>query len=233
MNTSNRSTLASVKSTLASIGPIRRVWRSLKPIPIPEQDQFLSQCQSIIHVGANSGGERYLYESIGLDVLWVEAIPSVYNILCNNIRSFKNQRALNALVADVSGRTYSFHVASNDGASSSIFEFGVHERMYPEVRFESTLELVSETLDNLASSADAIVLDIQGAELTALKGAPHLLSKVKFVKVEAADFQAYAGGCSMDELEAYLLEAGFHVLSRFAFETHPEVGSYYDLVFAR
>jgi len=44
-------------------------------------DVFLDRVKGVIHVGANTGQERLIYESRQLNVFWVEPIPNVYEIL--------------------------------------------------------------------------------------------------------------------------------------------------------
>src|SRR6266404_1018899 len=60
-------------------------------------NRYLRQVSGVIHVGANTGQERYLYASYGLDVLWIEPIPSAFDELCKNISVLPKQRALNCL----------------------------------------------------------------------------------------------------------------------------------------
>jgi hypothetical protein len=110
---------------------ISRVFRILKKNP----DRFLNHVSGIVHVGANTGQERELYESLGLHVLWVEPIPEVFTQLETNIARFRNQRALQALVTDVDDREYEFHIANNGGASSSILELKQHRDIWPGVEY--------------------------------------------------------------------------------------------------
>src|SRR5437867_2112444 len=80
----------------------------------------LPRAKGIIHVGANVGQERKLYDDYALSVLWVEPIPEVFAVLQSNIAGYERQRAVAYLVADRDGAQYSFHVANNAGESSSL-----------------------------------------------------------------------------------------------------------------
>ena len=181
-----------------------------------EEASFLAKVRGVVHVGANSGQERDEYFALGLSVIWVEAIEEVFGQLLTNIKNYQNQGAFCALLSDQDDAEYQFHVANNEGASSSIFQFGQHRDIWPHVDFLSSRPLRSVRLDTLfrreGLSADyysALVMDVQGAELLVLKGAGRLLSQFRFVKAEAADFESYVGCAKLADLSQYLELLGF------------------------
>jgi hypothetical protein len=81
--------------------------------------------------------------------------------------------------------------------------------------------------------ADALVLDTQGSELMILRGGTRTLASVKYVKVEAPDFEAYKGCCQVRDLGEFLGHHGFVEHSRKAFAQKVGVGTYYDIVYKR
>src|SRR5438046_1455790 len=81
-----------------------------------DTDRFLKEASGVIHVGANVGEERELYDRHGLRVVWIEPISEVFETLTANIAGFPRQRALQYLVTDQDGTEHQFHVASNNGA---------------------------------------------------------------------------------------------------------------------
>src|SRR5689334_3816241 len=144
----------------------------------PDPNRFLRSVHGVIHVGANAGQERALYERQGLDVLWIEPIPEVFAALRANIAAFPRQRALQALVTDRDDHDYEFHVANNAGESSSILELKQHKDVWPKVAFTASIKLRSVTLPTLLAREgvditryDALVMDTQGSELLVLQGA--------------------------------------------------------------
>ena len=206
----------------------------------PDLDEFLNDVSGVIHVGANMGQERMQYADHGLNVLWIEPIPQVFEKLEKNVRSFAKQRAIRALITDRKDAEYPFHIASNEGASSSIFEFKDHSEVWPEITREQSMTLRSTTLTDLIHEEnvdlrlyDGLVLDTQGSELLVLKGAEAILHHFRYVKLEVADFEAYAGCCQLDEVNTFMFARGYVIHARVPFAEHSAGGSYYDVVYRR
>src|SRR5438067_664706 len=107
---------------------LRRVVRLFQSDP----NAFLKKCRAVVHVGANYGQEREQYAKYDLAVLWIEPIPEIHKYLVENIKPYKKQRAIRALVTDRDGEVRHLNIASNDGASSSIFEFALHRDIWPD-----------------------------------------------------------------------------------------------------
>jgi FkbM family methyltransferase len=199
---------------------------------------FLRDVSGVIHIGANSGQERDLYDQYRLEVLWIEALDDAYDMLEKNVANYPNQRALRCLLTDQDHREYEFHVASNAGQSSSIFELGLHKDVWPDVTYTKTITTVSRTLTTLLAEQhidptryDALVMDTQGSELLILKGARALLHNFKYIQTEVADFEAYRDGCQLRDVAAYLAEHGFKELARKGGGRHPSGGRYFDVVY--
>jgi FkbM family methyltransferase len=217
----------------------RRIRAAIRPKP-PNPNKFLEQCKSIIHVGANEGNERGLYDDYSLSVLWVEALPDVYTRLVQNLADYPRQQAASALLTDKEGESYDFHVSNNSGESSSVFEFAGHKQLWPDVEFDKTITLRSTTLEALLrsrealiNSFDALILDVQGAELLVVQGAGDLLKHVRFIKAEAADFESYKGACTFATLTQGLKERGFVYRQKERFAGEPGIGSYYNVLYER
>jgi len=216
------------------------VLRRAKALIDRNPDRFLKQVSGVIHVGANTGAERDTYRGFGLRVIWIEPIPEVFETLKANLADYPGQLAFQYLVTDKDDSEYTFHIASNNGQSSSILPFKMHTDIWPEVAFERAITLRSTTLASFiqkeqinAADYQALVLDTQGSELLVLKGAEAILSGFKFVKVEVADFESYAGCCQLRDIREFLIPRGFREFSRLKFAERAAGGSYYDIVFKR
>lgn len=222
------------------IDQIKTLLRSLKRALKSDPNSFLRKVSGVVHVGGNLGQERELYGSHGLSVVWVEPIPDVFRQLNENIRGFKNQRAVQALVTDVDDQEYEFHIASNDGASSSILELKQHKDIWPGVYYTQTVLLRSITLASLfsreqidASKYQALIMDTQGSELLVLRGSLPILRHFRFIKTEAADFESYEGCCRIADLDGFMSQHGFRQCSRSKFASRAEGGSYFEVVYER
>jgi FkbM family methyltransferase len=217
----------------------KRVKQKIRRTIWPENG-FLRHIDTVVHVGANEGQERELYATFDLNVYWVEPIPAVFELLQAALRSFPKQKAYKALILDRDGITLTLHVASNAGASSSIFELGEHRKLWPQIAFTHDISVESTTLTTLVKTQSiyleknaALILDTQGSELLVLKGATDLLHRFKYVKTEVADFESYVGCCKLSELLSFMKQHAFQEVRRDAFMSSPGVGTYYDILFRR
>lgn len=180
-----------------------------------------------------------MYQRLGLQVWWVEPIPSVFAQLRDNLRGYPTQHAIQALVSDADGAEVTLHIASNNGESSSILPPAGHLESWPEISFDSQIRLPTVTLPALLSANQvvlprrtALVLDTQGAELMILRGAGTLLRSLRYVKAEGADFVAYEGCPTVEMLDQFMATQGFSKHATFPGAAgKPGAGSYYDLVY--
>lgn len=218
----------------------RAIVRRIKRLFEQDPDRFLRSVSGVIHVGANTGQERDRYERLGLCVLWIEPIPTVFQELLSNISQLPRQRAIQALVTDRDNETCEFHVSNNNGASSSILDLHKHKDIWPDVEYTETLQLESATLPSVLqeheidpSPFNALVMDTQGSELLVLKGAEALLKQFSFVKTEVADFESYVGCCQLVDLDAFMTRHGFRMFSKHPFAHRNGGGTYYDVTYQR
>lgn len=175
-----------------------------------------SKVNGVIHIGASEGQERFVYDSHDLNVLWIEPIPSVFKQLENNTKPFRKQKCLNYLLCEEDLKKYSFHISNNNGESSSIFDLNLHKRIWPSVHYVNTIEIVGRTLPSIIEENkidikyyDMINLDTQGSELLILKASVSVLSQMKYVYMEVADMDSYAGGCKLEEVDDFFESIGY------------------------
>lgn len=79
------------------------------------------------------------------------------------------------------------------------------------------LEVQLRTLDDIAAEAglgeiDLLKIDVQGAELSALRGASTVLGKTRYVYLEVSFRPLYEGSCVFAEVYAALTAAGFKLI---------------------
>lgn len=203
-------------------------------------NRFLKKATGVVHVGGHLAQERITYYVRGLPVLWFEADPGKAETIRDTLKTFAKQHVIQALLSDTDSVSVPFHISSNDGASSSMFELADHKKIWPTVDMVGAIALKSHRFDTLArdqkidlSHYDTLVMDVQGAELKVLKGFGDALRPFKRLQLEAADFNAYEGGTTVDELIGFCRAAGFLEAKRTTSITVDDVGSYYELYFER
>lgn len=175
-------------------------------------DKYDIRLSGVLHLGANTGQEAELYQRRGAKmVIWVEAIPAVYEKLVKRVERFPGHVPLLACLGDEDGKRVKFNVANNEGQSSSLFEFGTHQIEHPSVKFIDQIEMETVRPDTLLHRSHLAIgqnwflhLDLQGAELLALKGMGELLWRFAWVYSEVNQKELYVGCPHVREIDNYL-----------------------------
>jgi FkbM family methyltransferase len=154
---------------MSKMPALKAILARIRKLQRKDRDRFLSDISGLIHVGANTGQERYLYAAYGLRVLWIEPIPEIFYKLVANIKAFPGQRAVEDLVTDRDGEEYTFHISNNSGLSSSILALKQHKDIWPDVDYTESIPLTSTTLNSLLqreqidpAEYQALIMDTQG-----------------------------------------------------------------------
>lgn len=163
------------------------------------------QFKGILHVGAHECEELAEYEKyISRDkILWVEALPGKVE-LCKY--KYPGVQIENAVVSD-KVEDVIFKV-SNNGQSSSILDFGLHSIYHPQVHYINSFQAKTSLLENILPKYDIpynfINLDIQGAELKALKGMEKYMFNIDYLYTEVNSDYVYKDCALITELDEYL-----------------------------
>jgi FkbM family methyltransferase len=166
--------------------------------------------KGIIHVGAHECEEIKDYEKyISRDkILWIEAMPE--KVLYNK-NKYPNLLIEQAIVSNEE-IDVEFKYANN-GQSSSILELGKHSDHYPGIYYIKKFSQKSKLLKNIISNYNIdfnfINLDIQGAELLALKGCGDYLNNIDYIYTEVNDDYVYKNCALITDLDEYLSKYNF------------------------
>lgn len=167
--------------------------------------------KGVLHVGAHECEELNDYEIyLSRDkILWIEALSGKVDF-CK--QKFPNLLIENAIVSDTI-ETVRFNVANNF-QSSSMLEFGLHSKFHPHVHyvtcFEGETKLLKDIIGDYDISYNFLNLDIQGAELKALKGMESYLDKVDYIYTEVNSDYVYKECALITEIDEYLLQFGLY-----------------------
>jgi FkbM family methyltransferase len=175
--------------------------------------------RGIIHVGADVGQEVGQYFAYGFKkIILIEANPTPYATLQEKFGRDDNIRLFNYAVCDRSG-TVDFHIHTSRSGSTepaSILPMKRFKEIVKTLHTAKTIQVPAVTLDTLvethriaADDYNFINIDIQGAELLALRGAAKLIRSLDVVISEVNLIEMYENGALEDEIVAFLASHGF------------------------
>jgi FkbM family methyltransferase len=163
----------------------------------------------VLHLGAHECEELEFYKELNLslnDLIWIDGLLDKVNLA----KSKGIPNIYHCIISDEDDKQVSFN-RSNNGQSSSILNFGTHSDEHPDVFYiESKIEN-SVTIDSFLRNNKINILnhnfwnlDIQGAELLALKGASNSLAAADAIYLEVNETEVYRGCALIGELDEFL-----------------------------
>lgn len=160
----------------------------------------------VLHVGANIGEEASVYDELGIkEVHWIEANPYIIEKLNANVSKYGHE-TYNFAASDEDGNVI-LHESSNSSQSSSILELGTHKVSHPEVNYVRDISVPMFRISYFAElfeGLDFLNMDIQGAELKALKGMGNMLYQFKWAYLEVNQAELYKGCALVGEIDEYM-----------------------------
>lgn len=178
--------------------------------------QFNLRIKGIIHVGAHECEELIVYNAVGVPsakILWIEANKTLFESLQKSGRNIGT--IYNAIISDTDDNKVSF-IVTNNGQSSSILELAKHKEYYPSITEVSRVEGKTKTLNTLfkenkvdVSHFNFVNMDIQGAELLALKGATDILPHIDYLYLEVNEQELYKGCGLISDIDKFVATFGF------------------------
>lgn len=185
--------------------------------------EYINKASGILHLGGHRGVEAAVYNWLNKKVLWVEAIPDLFDELKDNIQIFYNQDAICALLGDIDKKKTKFFLSNKDQSCSSIFDLSEEvkrKELWKEhdIKINNHINLQMRTLDSIfnekninSDDYDHWVMDLQGAELLCLKGANQSIKNCKSIHIEISKKNYYEGGAKWLEIKEFLNQKGFKV----------------------
>lgn len=160
-----------------------------------------------------------------------ECNPNTLNLCKKNIKNYSDRITLiEGAVCDYDGeitfypinqtKTITTWEDGNPGASSIYKSNGtyVHEK-YVQDEIMTNCHRLDTIMDKYnISNVDIIWMDLQGAELLALKGLDNHLKNVKYIHTEVSYKEIYSGQVMFEELNNYILSYGFNIVNNLSFQ---------------
>lgn len=167
--------------------------------------------RGVIHVGMHKAEEYPIYKQSGVkNIIFVEANEKLAHRYAPDDEFCYT---VHAAVSDVE-EEIEFNV-TNNGESSSILELGDHAMIYPHIQYVDKIKMKTTTLSKVLERVgvyyfafNILNLDIQGAELKAMKG----LQDWKYIEAVFTEVnyrEMYKGCALVGEVDEYLLSLGF------------------------
>ncbi len=204
-------------------GKMRRVYRSWRgpledAIPRSLISQYLPPKPIMIEAGAFDGSDaaesaRYWPQA---RIYAFEPVPENFQKTLAATAAFPQIECIPVGLFDRNGTT-TMHLSSNDRVSSSVLKPTGHLKFHPEVQFDKDVVVNITTLDHWAqqrgvSVVDFLWLDMQGAELSAMRNGEKLLKNVSTIYTEVSLRPTYEGGPLYPEIRRWLEVRGFAVI---------------------
>jgi FkbM family methyltransferase len=187
-------------------------------------DQIISDykinIKGIIHIGAHRGEEIWQYKRNKINnLLLIEANPDIFLNL--KIKKFfynfffkMNILIENSLITDENNIQKNFNITNNT-QSSSVLDLAKHAEIYPKIKVLKKVNISSKTLNYLfdlkykISDFNFINMDIQGAELLALKGGSNILKYIEAIYTEINFDELYKNCALAKDLDSFLINYNF------------------------
>lgn len=169
-----------------------------------------------IHIGAHGAEELESYVQNGVgSIVWVEANPMLAERLLNRTLSHFGSTVHFFAAHETDNLVLELNVANN-GESSSLLDFGTHLQEHPHVSYVGKIRVPAWTIDTFMDTKgfnreifDFANIDVQGAELLALRGMKKQLSFLKYLYLEVNEKPLYKDCAIINEIDDYLLPFGF------------------------
>lgn len=143
-----------------------------------------------------------------------ESIPDSFEKLESVASEVKNMQCFNLALSDEEGEA-EFHL-NEFSFSSSLFKMtDIHKEMFPFTKNETTIKVKTSKIGNVLKKVGLegvalLKMDVQGAELTVLKGATNLLKEIDVIQLEVSSMNFYEGQPSVKDLITFLRSFGFN-----------------------
>ena len=148
-------------------------------------------------------------------MIWVEANPMLAQKLLNKTFSHPGSSVHFFAAHETDGLFLKLNVANN-GESSSLLEFGTHEKEHPQVKFIGSIDVPTLTIDSMLELKgfdraffDFANIDVQGAELLVLKGMKRQFKYLNYIYLEVNENSLYKDCALIGDLDEYLQQYGF------------------------
>jgi FkbM family methyltransferase len=182
--------------------------------------QYLPECPAILEAGAHIGRDtiKMIKTWPCATVYAFEPVAALFTQLVERTANYPSITCYPLALADREGNQTLYVSSGASTAASSLLEPQTYKIERPEVTFEPTV-IQTTTLDLWAdkeriSRIDLMWLDMQGAELLALKSGMAVLKSVKALVTEVNLTQRFKNVPSYEEVVSWLSSQGLTLIQQ-------------------
>jgi FkbM family methyltransferase len=167
----------------------------------------------VLHIGAHDCEELPFYNEIcnTESIIWIDALE--FKVNEQKAKGVKN--IFCATISDKDNEDVNFNV-SNNYASSSILPLGTHTVEHPHIHYIGYIPTKTITVDTFLQKNNLDPnkynlwnIDIQGADLLALKGGVNALKYADVLYLEVNEKELYEGCPNVREIDDFVSQYGF------------------------
>lgn len=200
-------------------------WKALRigVAPSIEHRKVLAEigCDFILDVGGNRGQFSLISRLLKPDtpIIAFEPIPTEAEVFCRVTSGFKNIQLHQTALGEQCGEA-EIHL-SRSADSSSLLPIGEKQKsLFKNTDEVGTLKVPIKRLDDFQSewenySQILLKIDVQGFELSVLKGAVETLKHCAYVYVECSETELYVGQAIFKDVLAFLEQHSFKLHARY------------------
>lgn len=178
-------------------------------------DVFGIDVHGVLHIGAHECEEQSAYLEAGVPfgkIVWVEAQS---NLVKKAKLKYPNIRIYEAVLSDQAGVKRNF-MLTNNVESSSLLELKEHLIEHPQVHTVHRFQVTTKTIPSMVEEFDVdmsglnfINIDIQGHELSVLKGMGDMIHQFDYLYLEVNTRELYSGCALLSDIDEFLTEKGY------------------------
>lgn len=213
--------LFSIVHPIKSFRKIFRPSLNLSYISKLSFSKYIDEVSIIVEAGAADGVDTLEFTRIfpSAVVHAIEPISDQFNFLKEKFNAVENIKLHKLALDSTSGETQ-IYIGSNDGylqghGSSSLMKPTKHKDLFPQIKFNHTEIIQTQTLFefcllNDITFVDVLWLDLQGKEFDVISGSEEFIkSKVKLIHLELSRIELYENMKTEKDVHSYMKSIGF------------------------
>ena len=196
---------------------------SFSDIPKRYIYKLLPKNSTIIEAGCADGSDTIKFGKKFIDgrIYGFEPLPHLYEIAKENTKSFENVKIFKYALGDEDNKIVELFTGSPDNVhhSSSLLKPTNHLEIFPDINFLNSVNVETITLRKVIedlgiNEIDLLWLDLQGFELKVLAADLKVLTKVRFIHLEAHLVELYDGAPLINEVITFMNKNNFKCIKK-------------------